>query len=37
MTASWIAPGLAPTYSHGAITHGPEPQSIRKSPTRAAM
>jgi glyoxylase-like metal-dependent hydrolase (beta-lactamase superfamily II) len=28
MTPSLLAPGLSPTYSHGAITQGPEPASI---------
>jgi glyoxylase-like metal-dependent hydrolase (beta-lactamase superfamily II) len=29
LTASWLAPGLAPTYSHRAITHGVQPTAVR--------
>lgn len=27
LTASWLSPGLGPTYRHGAITHGAEPNA----------
>jgi glyoxylase-like metal-dependent hydrolase (beta-lactamase superfamily II) len=29
LTASFLAPGLGPTYSHGAIAHGPTPAAAR--------
>lgn len=29
LTPHLLAPGLAPTYTHGAITHGPEPAAVR--------